>query len=200
MRRLGRGSARGGEPCGGLAFFDPGQIPNGGRECLRFWFVSCSRPRVAHRCRGGLDVEGCDAPSRHPLRRRARLCLRHARRARRGARLGVRHRQDHLRVHLRRLRCAVGHHQYRYEGVMLGNRIERCRRCNKVRLAPAAKLGTVHALPPFPGARARLSDTPNHGRTDRRRRRRNATRANCDSVRDFAAGAAGEVPVCTAAR
>jgi hypothetical protein len=44
------------------------------------------------------------------------------------------------------LRCVVGGHEYRYEGVMLGNRIERCQRCNKVRLTPTAKLGTVHPL------------------------------------------------------
>ena len=165
MRRLGRGSARGGEPCGGLASLDPRQ-PNGRKRMSRLCFVSCFRQRAAHRSRGGLDAEGCDPPSQHSLRRSARLCLGHARRPRGGAWLGVRHRQDDLTVYLRRLRCVISHHQYRYEGVMLGNRIERCRRCDRARLSPTARPGTVHALPPFPGARARLSDTPNHGRTD----------------------------------
>ena len=35
---------------------------------------------------------------------------------------------------LRHLLCSLGRHRYRYEGVMLGNRLERCSRCGKVRV------------------------------------------------------------------
>jgi len=36
-------------------------------------------------------------------------------------------------LNLRRLPCALGMHRYLYGGVLLGQRLERCRHCNKVR-------------------------------------------------------------------
>jgi hypothetical protein len=50
-------------------------------------------------------------------------------------------------LRLRRLRCALGGHEYRYEGIMLGNTIERCERCGKVRSRPTSDLASVHRLP-----------------------------------------------------
>jgi hypothetical protein len=66
----------------------------------------------------------------------------------------------------RPLRCAFSAHEYHYEGVLLGNCIERCRRCDRVRLSPTAMPGTVHVLPLIPRARAPLPDAPSERRTD----------------------------------
>jgi hypothetical protein len=48
---------------------------------------------------------------------------------------------------LRRLRCALGGHEYRYEGIMLGNRIERSLRCGNLRTGPTSEPATIHRLP-----------------------------------------------------
>jgi hypothetical protein len=48
---------------------------------------------------------------------------------------------------LRRLRCVLGGHEYRYEGITLGNTVERCMRCGKVRSGPTSDLASVHRLP-----------------------------------------------------
>jgi hypothetical protein len=44
---------------------------------------------------------------------------------------------------LRHLRCVPRGHVYRYEGVMLGNRRERCLRCGKLRLSPTPRPANV---------------------------------------------------------
>jgi hypothetical protein len=50
-------------------------------------------------------------------------------------------------LRLRRLRCALGGHEYRYEGITLGKTVERCVRCGKVRCGPTSDLASVHRLP-----------------------------------------------------
>lgn len=45
-----------------------------------------------------------------------------------------------------RLRCALGDHEYSFGGITLGNRLDRCLCCGKVRLCPAATIATVHRL------------------------------------------------------
>lgn len=73
-----------------------------------------------------------------------------------GRRVGA-HRSDFLRRSLRhegatglgsrQLRCALGSHEYSFGGIMLGNRLDRCLDCGKVRLRPTARPGSVHRLP-----------------------------------------------------
>lgn len=52
-----------------------------------------------------------------------------------------------------RLRCALGDHAYSFMGIVLGNRLDRCLDCGKVRLSPTAKPGSVHRLPTLLGAK-----------------------------------------------
>jgi hypothetical protein len=40
-----------------------------------------------------------------------------------------------------RLRCALGSHEYSFGGITLGNRVDRCLCCGKVRLSSTVTLG-----------------------------------------------------------
>ncbi len=50
-------------------------------------------------------------------------------------------------LNLWRLRCALGSHDYSFQGVMFGNRLDRCLCCGKVRVAPTVSLASVDRLP-----------------------------------------------------
>ena len=45
-----------------------------------------------------------------------------------------------------RLCCALGSHDYSFGGITLGNRVDRCLCCGKVRLSPAAMLGRPETI------------------------------------------------------
>jgi hypothetical protein len=61
---------------------------------------------------------------------------------------------------MRRLRCALGGHDYRYAGFLLGSHLERCLRCGKVRTRPM--VGSPA------GGERRQKDQPPRGMPDRR--------------------------------
>lgn len=58
---------------------------------------------------------------------------------------------------LRRLRCELGGHEYRFQGIILGNRVEGCLRCGKARLCPTTSIASVYRLP-TPEQRARTPE------------------------------------------
>jgi hypothetical protein len=47
---------------------------------------------------------------------------------------------------LRHVICALRGHRYAYGGIVLGNRLDRCGRCGRVKLSPAGKSGTLVRL------------------------------------------------------
>jgi hypothetical protein len=47
---------------------------------------------------------------------------------------------------LRPVICALRGHKYAYGGIVLGNRLDRCSRCGKVKLSSVGKPGTLVRL------------------------------------------------------
>ena len=58
----------------------------------------------------------------------------------------------------RRVRCALGSHEFSFGGIMLGSRLDRCLDCGKLRLRPTGRPGAVHRLPTGRHRRIEMSD------------------------------------------
>jgi hypothetical protein len=49
-------------------------------------------------------------------------------------------------MNLRHVICTLRGHRYAYGGIVLGNRLDRCSRCGRVKLSSAGKPGTLVRL------------------------------------------------------